>query len=355
MAMAPLVAITLSEGVFKPNQVNCAAVYNDGRILYGTGEGVYLHEMKKDPVKVLALNVDQVDVLEDYQLLIVLSEREVLTFPLNALDSQDPTAGLKHATCISKDTSFFKAGFCLHRVLVSTVKTSKLSAVIKVLEPQETTKKLPGQSTTLKVFKEFYLPSEVASIHYLKTRLCVAYPHGFEAVDLEKLETQKLLDPSDEALNFLAEKPPLSFLPWQHQAPPPCPIAIYRIHGEFLLCYDKFAFYMNLSGKRARSEFLIAWEGQPTAFALRWPYVLAFSPSFVEIRNIESGVVRQNIPGSNIRLLFANIPPSVEASGGGNLTDEGQQLDQLRQGSDQILMASEDRILSVRLAENLQS
>ncbi|KAJ6519136.1 CNH domain-containing protein [Mycena sanguinolenta] len=354
MAMAPLVAITLSEGVFKPNQVNCAAVYNDGRILYGTGEGVYLHEMKKDPVKVLALNVSQVDVLEDYQLLIVLSERQVLTFPLDALDSQDPTAGIKRATCISKGTSFFKAGFCLNRVLVSTVKTSKLSTSIKVLEPQEA-EEMTGQSTTLKVFKEFYLASEVASIHYLKTRLCVAYPHRFEVVDLEKLETQDLLDPSDEALNFLVEKPPRSFLPWQRRAPLPCPLAIYRIHTELLLCYDKFAFYVNSSGKRARSEFLITWEGQPTAFALRWPYVLAFSPSFVEIRNIESGVVRQNIPGSNIRLLFANIPPSVEARGSGNLTDKGQQLDQLRQGSDQILMASEDRTLSVRLAENLQS
>jgi RHO1 GDP-GTP exchange protein 1/2 len=45
--------------------------------VYGTADGVYmsnLWEPNRDPVKVLALlDVTQVDVLEDYQLLIVLS------------------------------------------------------------------------------------------------------------------------------------------------------------------------------------------------------------------------------------------------------------------------------------------
>jgi len=47
------------------------------RIVYGTDDGVYLSDLREprqEPVKVLALlDVVQVDVLEDYQLLIVLS------------------------------------------------------------------------------------------------------------------------------------------------------------------------------------------------------------------------------------------------------------------------------------------
>ena len=47
------------------------------RVVYGTDDGVYLSDLREpnqDPVKVLALlDVLQVDVLEDYQLLIVLS------------------------------------------------------------------------------------------------------------------------------------------------------------------------------------------------------------------------------------------------------------------------------------------
>ena len=46
-------------------------------MVYGTEDGVYLsdlREVNRDPVKVLALmDVSQVDILEDYQLLIVLS------------------------------------------------------------------------------------------------------------------------------------------------------------------------------------------------------------------------------------------------------------------------------------------
>jgi hypothetical protein len=45
--------------------------------VYGTDDGVYISDLldiSKDPVKVLVLlEVSQVDVLEDYQLLIVLS------------------------------------------------------------------------------------------------------------------------------------------------------------------------------------------------------------------------------------------------------------------------------------------
>jgi hypothetical protein len=49
---------------------------------------------------------------------------------------------------------------------------------------------------------------------------------GFEIVDLETLDTQPLLDPADESLEFVIKKDNLR------------PMAIYRIDNEFLLCYD---------------------------------------------------------------------------------------------------------------------
>ncbi|KAJ3506927.1 hypothetical protein NMY22_g17094 [Coprinellus aureogranulatus] len=71
--------VPLSEGFFHgPNKVNCAAPFSGGRrVVYGTDDGVYVSDLRdpnKDPVKVLPLlEVTQVDVLEDYALLIVLS------------------------------------------------------------------------------------------------------------------------------------------------------------------------------------------------------------------------------------------------------------------------------------------
>lgn len=61
----------------------------------------------------------------------------------------------------------------------------------------------------------------------MKTKLCVGCPNGFEIVDLETLDTQGLLDPADESLDFVRRRE--STLK---------PMAIYRIENEFLLCYD---------------------------------------------------------------------------------------------------------------------
>jgi hypothetical protein len=56
--------------------------------------------------------------------------------------------------------------------------------------------------------------------------MCVGCSRGFEIVDLETLETQGLLDPEDETLEFVRKRENLR------------PMALYRIQNEFLLCYD---------------------------------------------------------------------------------------------------------------------
>jgi len=45
--------------------------------------------------------------------------------------------------------------------------------------------------------------------------------------------------------------------------------------------------------------------------ALSYPYVLAFEPTFIEIRHVETGLMSQVIQGKNLRLLFADTPPST--------------------------------------------
>jgi hypothetical protein len=73
---------------------------------------------------------------------------------------------------------------------------------------------------------------------------------------------------------------------------------------------------------------MVYWEGSPTGFgkhlgvccsiagaypilALHYPYVLAFESTFVEIRHVETGSMAQIIQGNNLRLLFADTPPST--------------------------------------------
>ncbi|KAI0339671.1 CNH-domain-containing protein [Trametopsis cervina] len=378
--------VVLSEGFFVGNnRVNCAAPFSQGRrAVYGTADGVYisnLWEPHREPMKVLALaDVTQVDVLEDYQLLIVLAEGVVVTFPMDALDPRDPLSGVKRAKRIASHISFFKAGVCLGKTLVCVVKSSALSSTIKALEPIDTQtrgknkptfkKILQGGNDTLRPVKEFYIPVQSSSIHFLKTRLCIGCSNGFEIVDLETLDTQGLLDPADNSLDFVRKKEGLR------------PMAIFRIDNEFLLCYDEFAFYVNKTGWRSKEKFMIYWEGSPTGFALQYPYVLAFEPTFVEIRDVTTASMSQIIQGNNLRLLFADTPPSTTNSsqiyppyqqpygvpthygaepggaynGRPSLQSNGyaspyppHQLRGPSSGRDEILMVSDDRIMRVQM------
>lgn len=54
---------------------------------------------------------------------------------------------------------------------------------------------------------------------------------------------------------------------------------------------------------------MIHWEGHPTAFAFHYPYILAFEPSFIEVRHVGSGALHQIITGSSVKCLFSDIPP----------------------------------------------
>lgn len=105
---------------------------------------------------------------------------------------------------------------------------------------------------------------------------------------------------------------------------------------EYLcLCVD-FAFYINKNGWRSRPGWIIHWEGTPTSFgethiassvmgivglisfifhlALSYPYVLAFEPTFIEIRHVETGLMAQVIAGTMISCLFADSPPSADSA-----------------------------------------
>ncbi|KAI1662408.1 CNH-domain-containing protein [Daldinia decipiens] len=299
---------TLSSNFFQTgNLVNAVTPYDGGRkLIIGTDHGIYVSDRKaKDqvPKRVIeAQHVTQVDVLEEYGLLLVLSNKTLSSYSLAALDPNEPALA-KRPKKIQSNCNFFKTGICLGRHLVCCVKSSALSTTIKVYEPNDSMSKGKKQKgfgkmfnagqDELKAFKEFYIPTESSSVHFLKSKLCVACARGFEVVSLETLETQSLLDQADTSLDFVARKEGVR------------PIHIERLNGEFLLNYSEFSFFVNRNGWRARPEWRIDWEGTPQAFALSYPWILAFEPNFIELRNIESGAVHI-VPHKNIRMLHSS-------------------------------------------------
>ncbi|KAK7511818.1 CNH domain-containing protein [Phyllosticta citriasiana] len=300
------------EGFFNQSiRVNCCVPLDGGRKLaYGTDFGVYVADRRpKDasvkPRRVLDCKaVTQIDVLEQHQILLVLSDKTMYSYPLEALDPEEgQNAGAKRGRKICH-ANFFKAGVCVGQHLVCCVKTSALSTTIKVYEPMENmakkskksgfTRMLAGGQDVLKPYKEFYIPTESTSIHFLRSKLCVGCAKGFEVVSLETLETQSLLDQADTSLDFVARRENIK------------PIHIERLQSEFLLCYTDFSFFVNRNGWRARPDWKITWEGTPQSFAIFNPYILAFEPSFIEIRHMETGMLVHILTAKNIRMLHSS-------------------------------------------------
>ena len=301
------------------NKVNCVAPFDGGRkLIYGTDNGIYVSDRRsKDrapPRRAIETpNVTQLDVLEEYSVLLVLTNRSLYSYSLSVLDPNEP-AHSKRGKKIQGNCHFFKSGICLGRHLVCCVKPTTLSTTIKVYEPNDAMSKAKKQKgfgkmfnagqDELKPFKEFYIPTESSSVHFLKSKLCVACARGFEVVSLETLETQSLLDQADTSLDFVARKEGVK------------PIHIERLNGEFLLNYSEFSFFVNRNGWRARPEWRIDWEGTPQSFALSYPWILAFEPNFIELRNIESGAVHI-VPHKNIRMLHSSTHEVCRAPGEG--------------------------------------
>jgi RHO1 GDP-GTP exchange protein 1/2 len=84
--------------------------------------------------------VAQIDVLEEYGLLLVLCDKTLFSYPIELLTDHDNATNFqmnRRAKKVSGNVNFFKTGVCLGRVFLCAVKNHSLNATIKVLEPVE--------------------------------------------------------------------------------------------------------------------------------------------------------------------------------------------------------------------------
>lgn len=226
---------------------NTATIYNDDnmeQVIVGADQGVYV--TKRDPATkkniitriITVEKVSQIELMPESQLL-VLADKTLWTFPLEILASgASPQA--KRGRSVSQNTAFFHVGECLSKTLVCVVKSNTLSATtIRVLEPvimdeNKKTKSLfslkrlvRSGPVGLKAYKDLYLPSEASSINLLKSKMCISSPREIGVVDMKNFGVQALLDPEDEELGFVFNRPDVR------------PITIYRIQfAEYLVCYN---------------------------------------------------------------------------------------------------------------------
>jgi hypothetical protein len=177
----------LSEGFFNAQtRVNCCVPIDGGRkLVVGTDAGVYVCDRKpKDasikPRRALEVKgVTQIDVLEQHSILLVLTDKTLYSYPLEALSPDAGQPGISKRGRKITHANFFKSGICQGQQLVCCVKTSALSSTIRVYEPKDDMTKKSKKSGLAKmlagnedVLKPFKVRTRVISININKSDVC---------------------------------------------------------------------------------------------------------------------------------------------------------------------------------------
>ncbi|KAI8143965.1 hypothetical protein BJV82DRAFT_610038 [Fennellomyces sp. T-0311] len=298
---------------FVLTKINHLVTFNDGRqYVLAADDGVYVGHTERSsvPRKVLAIErVTQVEVLASAQKLLVLADRTLYEYALSVVNgsTRDRPAYNKLRTHVP----FFHVGFCLKRHLVCVPRISALQTTITVFESQRFEEyhrrhqnsqgRVPSPlDVRMREFSVYGVPSEVWDIELSKSLMLVTTPRGVIILDMRDSNKmfRPLLNHDDPSLKFITVRERDHLLPTRKR------IVMFRTpEAQHILCYDEFAFYIDGQGNRIRHDFLIQWEGTPEAYAFSYPYIMAFDPSFIEIRNIFTGEREQVIRGNNIKCL----------------------------------------------------
>lgn len=290
------------------NKINCAVpCYGGKKLLYGTDSGVWVSTVRSisatsnekicsDPTLVIGkMYVSQIEVLVEYSKLLVLSDKTLYEFDLSCTDSLDHMKNTRSGKIILSHVSFFKTGICDGRLLVCAAKTGNTHS-ISIIEPANPFDHRNKGNKNRRSYdiKEISFSSDAVSISFLKTKLCIGCTKGFEILSLEEGKRESILDEADPSLDFATQRESVT------------PLAIHRLDKNFLLSYSEFSFLINGNGWRTKHDWGIFWEGNPQNIALFYPYLLAFEPTFIEIRDLESTTLIRSLVGENIRFLHSN-------------------------------------------------
>ncbi|ODO05898.1 hypothetical protein I350_04959 [Cryptococcus amylolentus CBS 6273] len=307
---------------------SCPFTTQDGRRLTAVGcqDGVWigLRGDARSLRKVLHVKaVTNIAVLEDFHVFLVLSDKAVVAYQLEALV---PSAGQKPVKSTTErisgpkeEISAFVVGKMADestnttRMLVVMMKIEATQTVFKVMEPvaKETVEdaarqrrpfgfSLSAKSDWFRSYKMFYLPAETYGVHFLKKQLAIVCSKGFEIMDLGNLKGGPI--PMFDAAK-VKEKPALAEL--ESRCSKGRPMGMFRsTETEFLLCYDTFGVFIYRYGEPNRDYRAIEWEGKHDSVAFHPPYILLISAPFIEVRHVNTGKLLQIYTGSDMRLTW---------------------------------------------------
>ncbi|CAK5267232.1 unnamed protein product [Mycena citricolor] len=277
--------------------VSCVALYRGPdsdveELIHGNSDGVYHSASRRILLRVK--HVSQMAILVEYDLFLCLADGLFSTLPLDRLLSghaheHDLTVLSKHVHAFDVLRDGAKAQVCVR-------KGSSRNGIIKVFETRRgvSSGQGAGQPATWGLHKtrEMFVPSGIHSLRQATMNMLVVGLQGtggFEVIHVQTAETQSLLDPNDFTLKFVFRNKSLRALECIRS----------RDQERFLVCYDKFGLFVNLHGNQLSEPPMMRWsEGSPPIyFALKEPYLLAFTSTCLYVWWTETGGSKQTVLG----------------------------------------------------------
>ncbi|KAI1436393.1 CNH domain-containing protein [Xylaria sp. CBS 124048] len=325
--------------------VHCAtgfSAFGKNMIAVGTDVGVCVSEANDQRgwnKTISATRVTQIAVLEEFSVVLVLSDRNLISYPLDVVSppSHFPTPSSdsprRSPQKLAKDVAFFATARMKDRMLVFYKKKENLHSTFKVLEPvfQKATEKKSrlfggsrrigtGATETFRDYDDFYLPVECYSLNIFQSYIAIATAKGFELMTLDKKVPMSIPDARQPAIANIATRV-------RDQRP----LGMFRLNDqEYILAYEDCAVYIDKHGDVSRSVIMEYSGKQKKAkgATIFGQYLLLFNDDYVEVRNAENGRLRQIIAGRDVRVLDYGVrgptggfnSPTVPTNG----ADDGQ-------------------------------
>ncbi|KAL0090588.1 CNH domain-containing protein [Phycomyces blakesleeanus] len=286
---------------YNHGKVTCSVPYaaTSGKrmVAIGTQTGVWIGASGSTSFrKVLSLlDVTQIDVLEQHRVLLVLAEKVVYGYPLDTLDTGSQNKPVERVPQrISQHVAYFSTGVIKGKTLLIVMKRKGMDSHFKAFEP------VCGDLRDPKNAKFLTTKSSFLTIHFLNARLMIVCIRGFEIINLDDLrENRNLPDLKNPEFDFVVQHG--EYIQ---------PLGMFKCSTEdYLLCYDRFAFKVDVRGKFSNQNYeRIEWEGTPQSVAFDYPNIIAFNSRFIEIRDVNTGKLVQVVVGDNMRSLQFKKP-----------------------------------------------
>lgn len=309
----------------KPNpvcraQVNCATAFNQAfgkhMVAVGTDFGVFMSEYDNPrgwTRTIASPRVTQIAVLEDFSLLLLISDKTLIAFHL---DSVCPVGGLQNVGTESsarrapqrlsgtRDVGFFATGRIKDRTLVFYKKKDGISSTFKVLEPvyqkSATTSRnrfgiRKGTTDFFRDYDDFYIPSETYTINLFHSSMAIATARGFEVMTLDKKVPLTIPDLKGPDVASIAARV-------RDQKT----LGMFRLtEDEFLLVFDTVGIYVDKYGDVSRAVVMefVGRARQAVLYNSMYLLLVDTGSEFVEVRNAVNGRLRQVVSGKDVRLL----------------------------------------------------